>query len=298
MLDIQKLCAGYGRTPVIMDIDLTVQPGEIVTLVGANGAGKSTLVKTISGLLQVHSGDILFQGESIAALPPSDRVLRGIAHVPEGRQVFAGMTVADNLRLGGYVHRKHWKEEEVQQRIRQVCELFPALLSRMTEVAANLSGGQQRAVVGAVAGAGVGDVPPDCVVAGTGPSDPVVGAERPPQPGHRRPRLRHRERPRGDGRVRPHAAGVGRHRQPLSGRRQQFRGDRRVPCRLAHRTAGPIDPGPTPPERPRRARRHFRCRRPPRRQRIVAVAMKIGGPIMPPIKLRLIFYYYSCIFGE
>jgi branched-chain amino acid transport system ATP-binding protein len=144
MLDIQKLCAGYGRTPVIMDIDLTVQPGEIVTLVGANGAGKSTLVKTISGLLQVHSGDILFQGESIAALPPSDRVLRGIAHVPEGRQVFAGMTVADNLRLGGYVHRKHWKEEEVQQRIRQVCELFPALLSRMTEVAANLSGGQQQ----------------------------------------------------------------------------------------------------------------------------------------------------------
>ena len=144
MLEVSALNAGYGGTPVVLDIDLLVRPGEIVTLVGANGAGKSTLVKTISGLLRPQSGQITFDGKRIETLPPSERVLMGIAHVPEGRQVFGGLTVAENLRLGGYVHRRRRSEADTQRRIKQVCERFPVLIERMGEVAANFSGGQQQ----------------------------------------------------------------------------------------------------------------------------------------------------------
>jgi len=143
MLELRGIAAGYGGLSVIHDIDLTVGTGEIVTLVGANGAGKSTLVKTISGLLQAHRGQILFEGKRIDTLSPRARVLMGIAHVPEGRQTFAGLTVAENLELGGLVQRQRTGQDTARH-IREVCELFPVLRERMDEVAGNFSGGQHQ----------------------------------------------------------------------------------------------------------------------------------------------------------
>ena len=105
MLELQDVSAGYGGVDVIHGIDLTVRAGEIVTLVGANGAGKSTLVKTISGLVPVRSGTITFDGRRIETATTATRMRLGIAHVPEGRQIFAGLTVGENLALGAYVHR-------------------------------------------------------------------------------------------------------------------------------------------------------------------------------------------------
>lgn len=141
MLDLQKICAGYASGAVLWDIDLTVGPGEIVTLIGANGAGKSTLVKTVSGLLRPLSGRVLYEGQPIEALSTAHRVRLGIAHVPEGRQVFAGLTVAENLRLGAYARRG---DGAVEEGMRSVCARFPVLASRMDEVVGNFSGGQQQ----------------------------------------------------------------------------------------------------------------------------------------------------------
>jgi branched-chain amino acid transport system ATP-binding protein len=143
MLELRKISTGYGGRPVVHDIDLTVEAGEIVTLVGANGAGKSTLVKTISGLLRPQRGQILFDGNPIETLSPRARVRLGIAHVPEGRQTFAGMTVAENLELGGLLHRARGSTDTAE-RMRQVCERFPVLLERLHEVVANFSGGQHQ----------------------------------------------------------------------------------------------------------------------------------------------------------
>jgi len=143
MLELRGITTGYGATPVVHDIDLTVRAGEIVTLVGANGAGKTTLVKTISGLLPAQRGQILFEGERIERLSPRARVRLGIAHVPEGRQTFAGLTVAENLELGGYVHRNR-SAEDIAQRMQDVCRRFPVLRERLHEVVANFSGGQHQ----------------------------------------------------------------------------------------------------------------------------------------------------------
>jgi branched-chain amino acid transport system ATP-binding protein len=144
MLEVKGLSTGYGSANVVHDIDLSVGAGEIVTLVGANGAGKSTLCKTISGLMPARTGEITLDGQRIERLSPSARVLRGVAHVPEGRQVFAGLTVAENLKLGAYVHRRQLGEAELGERIRKVCERFPILLERLDEPVGNLSGGQQQ----------------------------------------------------------------------------------------------------------------------------------------------------------
>jgi len=141
MLELCRISAGYTETPVLQDINLTLDDGEIVTLVGANGAGKSTLVKTISGLLRPVSGEILFKGERVERLPAAERLRKGIAHVPEGRQVFAGMTVSENLNLGAYASREVGRTSE---RVEQVCKLFPVLSERMNDIAGNFSGGQQQ----------------------------------------------------------------------------------------------------------------------------------------------------------
>jgi branched-chain amino acid transport system ATP-binding protein len=143
MLELRGLSTGYGGTPVVHDIDLMVGAGEIVTLVGTNGAGKTTLVKTISGLLRAESGQILFEGKRIEALSPRGRVLLGLAHVPEGRQTFAGLSVAENLELGGFLHRKRIGED-IARRMKEVCERFPLLRERLHEVVANFSGGQHQ----------------------------------------------------------------------------------------------------------------------------------------------------------
>ncbi len=143
MLELSKISTGYGPTPVVHEIDLTVLAGEIVALVGANGAGKTTLVKAISGLLRPHSGQIRFEEKRIDTLSARARVKLGIAHVPEGRQTFARLTVAENLELGGLLHRKR-VDGKTAERMREVCEQFPVLGQRLHEIVANFSGGQHQ----------------------------------------------------------------------------------------------------------------------------------------------------------
>jgi branched-chain amino acid transport system ATP-binding protein len=144
MLELKSVSTGYGRQSVVHEVSLALGPGEIMALVGANGAGKSTLVKAISGVLPLHAGEIRLDGTRMDRLSPRARVLGGIAHVPEGRQVFAGLTVADNLRMGAYTRLRELSAENVRARIEQVLAPMPALLERLDEPAGNLSGGQQQ----------------------------------------------------------------------------------------------------------------------------------------------------------
>jgi branched-chain amino acid transport system ATP-binding protein len=143
MLEIKHLSTGYETGDVVHEIDLRVGAGEIVALVGANGAGKSTLVKAVSGLMPARSGEILFEGKRIDRMKPRERVLLGIAHVPEGRQIFPGLSVAENLELGTYA-RGSLDKQELKSRIERVCAPFPILLQRLGEPVGNLSGGQQQ----------------------------------------------------------------------------------------------------------------------------------------------------------
>lgn len=140
LLELKGVSVGYGRNRVLQNVNLTLERGEIVTLLGANGAGKSTLAKSISGLLRTEAGTILLDGEPIGSLPPAERLRRGIAHVPEGRQIFAGMTVAENLELGAYASSESGRAE----RLEAVWTLFPVLRERMKDIAGNFSGGQQQ----------------------------------------------------------------------------------------------------------------------------------------------------------
>jgi branched-chain amino acid transport system ATP-binding protein len=144
MLELRNLSAGYGGRPVIHGIDLDVKAGEIVALVGANGAGKSTLAKALSGLLPCLGGTIRFQGRPITALSPADRVREGLIHVPEGRQIFVGLTVEQNLELGAYLRRADAPRNEIEQGLTAVYARFPVLRDRATSIAGNLSGGQQQ----------------------------------------------------------------------------------------------------------------------------------------------------------
>ena len=141
-LALDGVSAGYGGIDVIHGIDLMVRAGEIVTLVGANGAGKSTLAKTISGLVPVRTGTITFDGERIDTRATAARMRLGIVHVPEGRQVFAGLTVAENLSLGAYVRRAGAAQIDAQRAA--VEARFPVLRDRIATPAGNLSGGQQQ----------------------------------------------------------------------------------------------------------------------------------------------------------
>lgn len=144
MLDVRNLMVGYGSDPVLQGVDLAVEPGEIVTLVGANGAGKSTLVKAVAGLLAPMSGTIGFMGKPVQMLAPAERIRMGLALVPEGRQVFAGMTVRENLLLGAYSDRSGGAAANRARLLREVCDLFPVLEQRMDGVVGNFSGGQQQ----------------------------------------------------------------------------------------------------------------------------------------------------------
>jgi branched-chain amino acid transport system ATP-binding protein len=141
LLAIEHLGAGYGDVRVLWDISLTVEAGEIACIVGSNGAGKTTLLRTISGLVRAASGHIRFAGEEIAALP-ADRVLaRGIAHVPEGRRLFRGLDVRDNLLLGAYRRRD---DAGIARDLDYVFTLFPILAERRRQDAVTLSGGEQQ----------------------------------------------------------------------------------------------------------------------------------------------------------
>jgi branched-chain amino acid transport system ATP-binding protein len=139
VLRLSNLRAGYGRIPVLHGIDLEVHAGELVALLGANGAGKTTLLRAISGV-HASSGDIFFDGASIAHLRAEQRVALGIVQVPEGRQIFAPLSVEDNLRLGAYRRGR----ADSNTSLERVYTLFPALAERRRDAAGGLSGGQQQ----------------------------------------------------------------------------------------------------------------------------------------------------------
>jgi branched-chain amino acid transport system ATP-binding protein len=142
MLEVGDLRAGYGAGEVLHGLTLSVAPGSIVSLVGANGAGKSTTLKALSGLIAPTAGAISVDGRPLPPGSSQQAVRAGVAHVPEGRQVFASMTVADNLALGSYATRR--EGAPVHQRLERVLELFPELAGRLEEYAGSLSGGQQQ----------------------------------------------------------------------------------------------------------------------------------------------------------
>ncbi|NTU60145.1 MAG: ABC transporter ATP-binding protein [Deltaproteobacteria bacterium] len=142
MLNVAGLHAGYGRVEVLRGIDLRVEEGEIVCLVGANGAGKSTLLKAVSGLVSPTAGSVSFLGQEITGWRPERIVRLGLSQVPEGRHIFAGLTVEQNLLLGAYVHGS--RKAELERLHRVVFELFPILDERFQRRAGTLSGGEQQ----------------------------------------------------------------------------------------------------------------------------------------------------------
>ena len=238
MLEIRNLSAGYDGRAVIHGIDLEVRPGEIVALVGANGAGKSTLARTLSGLLPALGGSVRFDGRDATRMPAAARVRSGLIHVPEGRQVFAGLTVGENIALGAYM-----VPPGAAERLAEVYRQFPVLQQRAGSTAGNLSGGQQQML--AIARALMGkprllilDEPslglsPSLVTeifhlvatsAGAGHRHPAVRAECADEPGGRRPRLRDREWPRGAVRRRGGIDAVGGYRRALFGRGRRRQG--------------------------------------------------------------------------
>jgi branched-chain amino acid transport system ATP-binding protein len=137
MLEVQGLASRYGRIPALAEVSLRVAAGELVAIVGGNGAGKTTLLRTISGVQPMSAGTLRFEGADIGAERPRRRVVRGIVQVPEGRQVFAALSVEDNLRLGAFA-RGH------AATLQQVWDMFPVLHDKRAEAAGNLSGGQQQ----------------------------------------------------------------------------------------------------------------------------------------------------------
>ena len=140
MLRVQDLHVYYGAIHAVKGVSLEVADGEIVTLIGANGAGKSTVLNTISGLLKPKSGTIEFMGEMIGSMPPNKVVQHGLVQCPEGRRIFARMTVEENLQMGAYTR----PSSELAQNMEKVYELFPRLKERQKQVGGTLSGGEQQ----------------------------------------------------------------------------------------------------------------------------------------------------------
>ncbi len=141
MLEVSNLDVGYDGRAAVHDVSLTVRPGEIVALLGANGAGKSTIARALSGLLPVLSGSITFEGTRLEQSSAASRVAAGLVHVPEGRQVFAGLTVRENLELGAYLGRSRLVQSGLMD---TMFARFPVLRDRSDSMAGNLSGGQQQ----------------------------------------------------------------------------------------------------------------------------------------------------------
>lgn len=141
MLEVKNIAVGYGRIDVLSDITLSVPMGVIVGVLGPNGAGKSTLLRSISGLAQVRSGQILFEGRPIDGQSPEDIVEQGIVHVPQGRMLFPDLSVADNLRLGAY---RRSARAAFDKTLKEVEDFFPILRDRRNQRAGVLSGGEQQ----------------------------------------------------------------------------------------------------------------------------------------------------------
>ena len=141
LLSVSELVLAYGKIVAVKGVDLTIEAGRVVCLIGANGAGKTTILRGISGLLPPKSGKVEFRGETISRLP-SYRIARmGVVLVPEGRQIFTQMSVGENLRMGGYLVSD---QHELQRRLDEVVELFPRLKERLNQSAGSLSGGEQQ----------------------------------------------------------------------------------------------------------------------------------------------------------
>lgn len=138
LLEVTGLNAGYGRGQVLWDVDLTVGTNEVVALVGPNGAGKSTLLRALSGMIPIRSGTVSFRGRQLGGLSIEQIAELGLAHVPEGRRLFPGLTVRDNLRLGGWRNRS--------EDIDRIVELFPRVGERLSQTAGSMSGGEQQMV--------------------------------------------------------------------------------------------------------------------------------------------------------
>jgi branched-chain amino acid transport system ATP-binding protein len=142
LLQLHGVRTSYGQIAVLHDVDLSVREGECVVLLGANGMGKTTVLRTISGVVRPRAGRIEFAGASLVGVPAHKVAARGIAHIPEGRGIFPGLTVLENLRLGGYLHRRDAGGEKIW--VDRVCELFPQLRVKLPTLAGSLSGGQQQ----------------------------------------------------------------------------------------------------------------------------------------------------------
>jgi branched-chain amino acid transport system ATP-binding protein len=140
VLSIDDLHVAYGEIPALKGVALHVERGEIVALLGSNGAGKTTTLRTISGLLTPRRGTITLEGQSLVGLPPHEIVMRGVAHVPEGRRIFNRLTVRENLMMGAYRRR----DGSIAQDLDRVFRLFPRLKERLQQVAGTLSGGEQQ----------------------------------------------------------------------------------------------------------------------------------------------------------
>ena len=143
LLEIKYLTVHYGKAEALKGISMGLEKGHIVTLIGANGAGKTTTLRTVSGLKKPTSGEIWFEGKQIAGLELHEIVRLGMAHVPEGRRVFATMTVLENLKLGAYLRRS---SREIAKDLETIYEHFPVLKARLAQPAGSLSGGEQQMV--------------------------------------------------------------------------------------------------------------------------------------------------------
>ena len=142
MLTVENVDVYYGAIQALKGVSISVNQGEVVTMIGANGAGKSTTIRSISGLVRPRTGRITFEGEDITRVPPHKLVTRGICQSPEGRRVFADMTVRENLELGAYTHRG--KTSQIREDLDRVLTLFPRLKERIAQSAGTLSGGEQQ----------------------------------------------------------------------------------------------------------------------------------------------------------
>lgn len=141
MLEIKNLQVSYGAITALHGVTLSVKPGSIVTLIGCNGAGKSTTLRAVSGLLKPQAGEILYDGKNLVGLPPHQIVARGLSQVPEGRMVFANLTVHENLMMGAYLQRD---KAVIRSSLESVFATFPRLKERKQQVAGTLSGGEQQ----------------------------------------------------------------------------------------------------------------------------------------------------------
>jgi branched-chain amino acid transport system ATP-binding protein len=141
LLDVRNLHVHYGKIHALRGVSLRLGRDQIVTLIGANGAGKSTTLRAISGILAMSDGDVVLEGESLKELPAHRIVAKGIVHVPEGRRIFGRLTVAENLRLGAFLHNDRQRTADMEAR---ALDMFPALKERLKQVAGTLSGGEQQ----------------------------------------------------------------------------------------------------------------------------------------------------------